>query len=49
MKYQVLVILTGMWTGNMNIGVLLLTMTKEGDSVTDVFSLELCAKSQDEV
>lgn len=45
-KYQVSVILTG----NMNIGVLLLTSrTRKSDSVMDVLSLELCAKSQCEV
>jgi hypothetical protein len=33
----------------MNVGVLLLTMTKTGDSVMDVFGVELHAKSQDEV
>lgn len=33
----------------MNIGILLLTVTKKGDSVVDVFSIELRAKSQYEV
>jgi hypothetical protein len=42
LKYKVLVILTG----NINIGELIFTSTRQGDLVKDVFSLELHAKSE---